>query len=205
MNAINAILGWLAHHGYLGLYGVLAAGVVALLVTEDIVLIVAGCLVARGQWSLAPTWAAASAGCMTGITVSYLIGRFGGRVVLNRFGDRIGLSASRRDRAEAWFHRFGKWSFFLAYFIPGVRHFTGLSAGASHLRFPVFALFAWSGAFIWSTTFLTLGRWVGEEWPGAGHHQWCLQVVGLAALCVVGVAYWLRRRRNQPYSTLLRA
>lgn len=151
---MSATSDWVLRHGYLGMYCLLAAGVVALPVPEDATLIMAGCLVARGRWAFAPTWAAAAAGCITGITISYVLGRFLGLVVLNRFGHHIGLAAERLDQAEAWFHRIGKWAFLVSYFIPGVRHVAALSAGTSHLRFPVFVLFAWSGAFIWSTTFL---------------------------------------------------
>ena len=67
---MNATLNSVVHHGYLGLYGLLAAAVVALPVPEDTTLNVAGCLVARGQWAWAPTWTSAVAGCMTGITLS---------------------------------------------------------------------------------------------------------------------------------------
>ncbi len=202
---MSASFDWVVHHGYLGLYGLLAAGIIALPVPEDTLLILAGCLVAHGQWSLAPTWIAASAGCITGITVSYLLGRLAGQVFLNRLGERIGWTGWRRDRAQAWFNRFGKWSFFLSYFIPGIRHFAGLTAGASRLRFPGFALFAWSGAFVWSTTFLSLGRWVGAEWHRAGHPPWQLPAVMLTVLGAAGVACWLRRRRDQPHSNLLKA
>jgi len=58
---VSATLDWILRHGYLGMYGLLAGGVVALPVPEDTTLVVAGCLVARGRWALAPTWAAAAA------------------------------------------------------------------------------------------------------------------------------------------------
>ena len=184
-------------YGYLGMYGLLAAGVVALPVPEDSILIVAGCMIARGRWAFAPTWTAAAAGCMSGITVSYLLGRFVGLAKLNRLGQWVGLTAERRDRAEAWFHRVGKWSLPIAYWIPGIRHVSALTAGASHLRFPVFILFAWSGACIWVTTLLSLGYLVGEEWerelPQARQPQLWL----LIALCAAGIACWLWRHRNQ--------
>ena len=194
---MSAIFDWVVHHGYLGIYGLLAIGVVALPAPEDAVLIVAGSLVARGQWSFAPTWTAACAGCITGITISYLLGRIVGLVVINRFGADIGMTPARSAWTEAWFHRVGKWSFLPAYFIPGIRHLVAIIAGASHLRFPVFALFAWSGAFIWSTTFLSLGYWLGEEWHRAEGHLRLPQLALLVALSAGAVLIWLLRRRNQ--------
>ena len=197
---MTAPLEWIFHHGYLGMYGLLAGGVVAFLVPEDTTMIVAGCLVARGRWSLAPTWAAAAGGCITGVTMSYLVGRFLGLVIVKRFGHYIGLNAERLDRAEGWFHRVGKWSLLVSYFIPGIRHFAALSAGTSHLPFPLFMLFAWPGAFIWSTTFLLLGYWVGQKWEQVAR---CLQqpeLLLLVALCAGGLAFWLWWRKNQSQS-----
>ena len=197
---MSATFDWILRHGYLGMYGLLAGGVVALPIPEDTTLIKAGCFVARGRWALAPTWAAAAAGCITGVTISYLLGRFLGTVVLKRFGHYIGLTAERLDRAEAWFHRIGKWGLLVSYFIPGVRHVAALSAGTSRLRFPAFVLFAWSGAFIWSTTFLFLGYWVGQEWEQVGRRLRQPQLVVLVAVCAVAIAFWLLRRRNQSQS-----
>jgi membrane protein DedA with SNARE-associated domain len=81
---MSTLLNWAVHHGYLGMFGLLAAGVLALPVPEDTVLVVAGCLVAGGQWSLLPTWGFAVAGGAAGITSSYLLGCALGSVVLNR-------------------------------------------------------------------------------------------------------------------------
>jgi membrane protein DedA with SNARE-associated domain len=194
---MSATVDWIFRHGYLGMYGLLAAGVIALPVPEDSTLIVAGCLVARGRWALTPTWTAAAAGCITGITLSYLLGRFVGLAGLKRFSQYVGLTAERRDRAEAWFHRVGKWSLLMAYWVPGIRHLAALTAGASHLRFRVFVLFAWSGACIWVTTFLSLGYWVGEEWERAVHYAHQPQLWLLIAFCAAVIALWLQWRRNQ--------
>ena len=58
----------------------------------------------------------------------------------------------------------GRWTLLIGYYIPGVRHFTAYVAGASWLEFPVFALFAYSGALLWSLSFITLGYCLGEQW-----------------------------------------
>jgi membrane protein DedA with SNARE-associated domain len=180
----------------LGLFVVLAVGVVALPVPEDTVLIFAGCLVYRQKFALLPTWLAAFSGCITGITLSYLLGRSIGFVLLTRKGHLSGYISDRVERAEAWFHRVGKWGLLLGYFVPGVRHFIAIAAGASRLRFPVFALFAWSGAMFWSTSFLMLGYLVGEEWKQLEQHMRKPQFAVLIAVAVAAVACSLLRRRK---------
>ena len=196
---MHGLLHWGISHGYLGLFAVLAVGVM-LPLPEDTTLLFAGYLVSRGQFALLPTWLAADLGCMTGITISYLIGRSAGLIVIKRFGHYVGITPQRLERTTEWFHRVGKWGLLLGYFVPGVRHLTALVAGSSTVRFPVFLLFAGSGALIWSSLFLTLGYFLRDEWKrfGAGFNEHrplvVMGVVLLMAACLFWDWRWRRRK-----------
>ena len=52
----------------------------------------------------------------------------------------------------------------IAYFIPGVRHITGYFSGITQIPFRTYALYAYSGAFIWTGTFISLGKLLGPQW-----------------------------------------
>jgi membrane protein DedA with SNARE-associated domain len=73
----------------------------------------------------------------------------------------------------------------IGYFLPGLRHLNAFIAGASRLRFWIFALFAYTGGLLWVATFVTLGYFVGEEWartiPQVRTYLWEV-TAGLAAL-----------------------
>jgi len=51
----------------------------------------------------------------------------------------------------------------IGYFVPGFRHFTAIVAGTSKLEYRAFALFAYSGAVLWVSTFLFIGYHFGEH------------------------------------------
>lgn len=51
----------------------------------------------------------------------------------------------------------------IGYFIPGVRHLTAYLAGISRIDFQKFMIFAYSGALLWSITFISLGYELGED------------------------------------------
>ena len=52
-----------------------------------------------------------------------------------------------------------------------MRHFTAYAAGISELEPPHFALYAYSGALIWVSTFIGLGYFLGERWKAVrGEH-----------------------------------
>jgi membrane protein DedA with SNARE-associated domain len=186
---------WGISHGYLGLYLVLAVGVIVPL-PEDTTLLFVGYLVSSGKFALIPAWSAATLGCLTGIMVSYTIGRSAGLMFVNRFGHYVGITPQRLERTTQWFHRVGKWGLLLGYFVPGVRHLTALIAGSSKVRFPVFMLFAGSGSLVWSSIFLALGYCLRGGWKrfGAGFRQHRFAVVIGVVLIMAAFLLWDWRR-----------
>lgn len=155
---------WLTEYGSFALFGLLAVGIIALPVPEETMMMVAGYLISADHLKILPTFVAAYLGSICGITVSYLIGRTAGKYFIEKFGIWIGLTPARLQKGHEWFERYGKWTLFFGYFIPGVRHFTGVTAGMAGLEYHNFALFAYTGAIVWATTFLSIGYFFGDYW-----------------------------------------
>ena len=188
---------FLAHYGYIGLFGFLVFGIVGLPVPDETILVVAGYLISRGKLNPWLTFLAAFAGSVCGITTSYVIGRTLGFRAVTKYGKWLHITEERVHQVNHWFHRLGHWLLAGGYFIPGVRHFTALVAGMSDLEFPGFALFAYPGGAVWVASFLCLGYYVGENWESAlhavDHYLWEICV----AIAVLGGAIWWWRRRRQ--------
>lgn len=140
-------------------------GVVGLPIPDEVVLTFAGYLIFKGYFHPLPAALAAVLGTYCGITVSYILGRSLGVCLLQRYGSFLHISPKRLARVQDWFHRVGKWAIFCGYFVMGVRHLTALTAGSSRVRFRVFALFAYTGGFLWALAYIFLGYFLGEEVP----------------------------------------
>jgi membrane protein DedA with SNARE-associated domain len=158
------ILHWVSQYGYLGLIALLAFGILGLPIPDEVVLTFSGYLTYRGDLLLIPTILAAFFGSASGITLSYCLGRTIGLYLVHRWGRLVHISPEHIERTHQWYRRIGHWSLVFGYFIPGIRHLTALVAGAAKLEVPNFALFAYSGALIWSLTFIALGYFLGEKW-----------------------------------------
>ena len=158
----EALSTWLVQHGSIALFILLTLGIVALPVPEETLLVITGILMRKGVLNTPPTLVAAYAGSIFGISSSYVLGRSLGYYFIKTYGGWIGLTEQRLQQAHNWFERFGKWTLLIGYFIPGVRHFTGLSAGMSYLDYRQFALFAYIGAMIWVSLFLSIGYFFGN-------------------------------------------
>jgi membrane protein DedA with SNARE-associated domain len=196
------ILHWVAQYGYFGLFSLLTLGILGLPIPDEVVLTFSGYLTYRGDLLLIPTIVTAFLGSSCGITLSYGLGRTVGLYLVHRWGPLVRISPAHIERTHEWFRRIGHWSLVFGYFIPGIRHLTALVAGATKLEAPIFALYAYSGALIWSLTFITLGYFLGEKWT------WVVKVLqshlGLGILIALGIIaiYLLTRMqinsRNTP-------
>lgn len=153
---------WLAQYGSLLLFILLILGIIILPVPEETLMVISGHLMREGILNIPFTLLAAYTGSMCGITISYLLGRTLGYYFVRKYGHWVGITHGRLVKMHNWFEHLGKWTLVVGYFIPGVRHLTGLSSGLSLLEYRHFALFAYSGAVLWVTTFLSIGYFFGH-------------------------------------------
>lgn len=193
---MEIVLHWITEYGYVGMFVLLTLGVVGLPVPDETLLTFAGYLVYRGQLHAAPAYAAGFLGSACGITLSYTLGRVAGYFLIEKYGPKLHIPMERVHKVHDWFHRRGRLTLTFGYYVPGVRHLTAYVAGASELEPPIFALFAYSGALMWSASFLTLGYVLGERWNSVSGQIHRYVMVALAVAAVAGVCVWLWRRRS---------
>ena len=189
---------WLIQYGSFALFILLTIGILALPVPEETLMVIAGALMLQGKLQIPQTIIAALLGSLCGITASYVLGRTAGNFLIIRYGRWIGIGQKQLDQAHTWFERFGKWTLFIGYFVPGIRHFTGFTAGMTKLHFKEFALFAYSGALIWVSTFLSIGYFFGNYWFSLFKNMNFSIDDILTAVILIGFIYviYLVKKRN---------
>ncbi len=188
---------FLAHYGYFAIFGLLMLGIVGPLIPDETILVLAGAAVHSGQMQMIPAIIAGFLGSVCGITVSYLLGRTGAVLLLERFGPFKRHLGKHMPKVEQWFEKYGKWSLFFGYFIAGLRHFTAVTAGMSKLPAYELAMFAYPGALLWVITFVSIGYFIGQQWETIAPlvSRDILYVV--AALAVIGLGVWLYRLQKR--------
>jgi membrane-associated protein len=183
--------------GLVGIMAILFAEcglLVGFFLPGDSLLFTVGLLVARGL--VAPLWLllvllplAAVAGNLAG----WWIGRMAGPAVFDRPDSRL-FKARYVDRARVFFERHGTRTVVLARFVPVVRTFATVMAGAARMDFRRFAVYSLIGALAWTTCVTLLGYWLGQIALVRTHVE--LFIVGIVVLSLVPVAIeGLRRRR----------
>ena len=193
---------WIARYGYWAIFILLLLGIVGIPVPDETLLLLVGYLSFTGDLRLEPALVTAFLGSACGVSVSYALGRFVGIHAVDQLANRLHISPVHMALTHRWVARWGKYVLLVAYFIPGVRHLAALVMGASLLPPLVFARFAYTGALVWSGTFIGLGYVGGEEWrqlsPGLHRTVVISAVVAVLALAILFVGLWRKRKTPPP-------
>jgi membrane-associated protein len=163
----------------------------------DSLLFVAGAITASGALHVLPLIATITIGAILGNALNFAIGSWLGHKIYDgsiRWIDRVSL-----DRTHAFFERHGGKTLIAARFVPVVRSFAPLVAGASEMRAQRFQLFSALGAFLWSVLLVGGGYLFGNV-AIVRDHLGLVLLVGLAAafgpLLLLALARLYRGRVN---------
>ncbi len=192
----EAFVAWLVNYGPIVLFFVLAIGIVAVPIPEETLMVLTGMMMQAETMPVISTVIAAYAGSICGITTSYYIGRTVGIFFVHKYGKWVGLNDIKLAKVHDWFEKWGKWTLPIGYFVPGVRHFTGLIAGTSYLHYRVFALFAYTGALLWVSTFLSIGYFFGTYCMSVinGFEKPGVKLVVGGILLFLAIAFFIYRK-----------
>lgn len=201
---LNFIQSWMVHYGYYVLGISLMLELLALPLPGEVIMTYAGLLIYQGNLNWFLSILAAGAGASIGMTSSYWIGYKLGNPFFEKYGSKIHIGPERLMKTSKWFERYGYKVLIIAYFIPGVRHFTGYFSGITRMPFQTYMLYAYSGAFIWTATFISLGKILGPKWEQ--FHRIItkyLLIAGIIAAVIMIVVYLYHKYRCQLYEVTL--
>ena len=107
----------------------------------------------------------------------------------------IHVSPKHLKWADDWFERYGDATVFFSRMLPIVRTFISLPAGIAKMPFWRFTVLTLLGCIPWVLMLALIGRSVGDNWEEWRDHLHYLDYA-VVAVAVIGVAYWLIKRRR---------
>lgn len=151
----------IGQYGYGAIYFLLAIGIVGLPIPDEIMMVGIGYLSSLHVLSYPLSVLFGFLGTITGMTVSYWIGRKFGKPLLLLLGKYIFITPKKLEKAERLFERHAGWTIIFGYYIPGIRHLTCYVSGISGINFRKYFIVSSIGALIWCLIFITIGYAVG--------------------------------------------
>ncbi|MGE7024396.1 DedA family protein [Solibacillus cecembensis] len=151
----------IASYGYLAIFFVLVLGIFGIPIPDEVLLMIVGYFTNIHVLNYELAIFISFAGAFIGVTISYIIGRKAGRPLIVKYGKWIGLKEKRVMKVESWMKKYGAYSLIFGYFIPGFRQVICCFAGISKMELKTFITFSAIGSFLWSFTFITIGKSIG--------------------------------------------
>lgn len=186
--------------GTLGLYAIVFAEsgiMIGFFLPGDSLLFTAGLLSATKHvlWPFPLLILGCAIAAIVGDQVGYAFGTKAGPRVFARPDSRW-FKQEHLQRAEDFYERHGSKTIVIARFVPVVRTFAPIVAGASKMEYRRFVLYNILGGTAWATVMLCLGYGLGKKFPGIGNYlDYAILVIVVLSLCPIAFEYLRQRRR----------
>ncbi len=195
---VHALRTFVVDYGYWAVAAALLCENAGLPVPGETTLLVASFL-AYSEHTLHLGWIIAVATCAAtlGDNLGFLIGKRGGRPLLDRYQHIFHIPQRALQRGERMFARYGAATIFFARFVFGMRVFAGPLAGVLRMPWRAFAFFNLLGAAVWVTVIASAGYLFGRHWPQliAALRRLDISVLVVVVLVVL-VLWWKSHREN---------
>jgi membrane-associated protein len=204
---IDPLIAFVSAHAWLAYLTIFLAAlleavpVVGSVIPGSTIILALSALVPGGELELGWVLAAAIAGALLGDGSAFWVGHRTQREILNSWP--MANYPRVIKQSEEFFHRWGALAVFFARFVPPIRAFVPITAGAldmSPLRFfavNILAVLLWAPAHVLPGVLAVsaLHRYAGiPHHTGIIKHYWMSIVIGGAL--VVALAVWIIRRRH---------
>jgi len=204
---LNSLIAFVSAHAWLAYLTLFLAAlleavpVVGSVIPGSTVILALSALVPGGELQLGPVLAAAIAGALLGDGTAYLAGHRSQREILGTWP----LTNYPRviKQSEAFFNRWGALAVFFARFVPPIRAFVPITAGALGMPPPRFYLVNIPAVLLWAAAHVLPGVLAVSalhQYAGLPHHEhvgkhlWMFAVLGGAL--ILALAIWTIRRRH---------
>ena len=151
----SLVIAYLSKYGYAILFLAGVFGIVGIPVPEESLYVYVGMLAKNGSISFSGALASLTAGTLTGMLISYTLGRAIGQPLLDRYGKYLGVTKKRLRKTIM--HWDLSRALLAGFFIPGIRQFNPYFAGIAKFSIPGFIILSVLGAFIWVFMYMSAG------------------------------------------------
>ena len=154
----------MTNFGYFGMFLGMVLEAVIIIIPSEVILATGGILAGRGIFSF---WIAFLVGLLGSVfcaIIIYLIGYFGGRSFVKKYGKLFFMKEEDIEKCDIWFEKYGLLAAFLARNFPIVRTLISLPMGISKVHFKGFVLFTTLGSIPWTLAFVYVGYALGNNW-----------------------------------------
>jgi membrane-associated protein len=184
-----------------GLYGLIfivfaeTGLMVGFFLPGDSLLVTAGLFAARGDLNITTLIPCLLCGAIVGNATGYFIGHKAGQALYSR-PNSFFFRREHLIRTHAFYERHGGKTIVLAQFMPIVRTFAPVVAGAAGMSYRRFAAFNVVGAVLWITSMSLTGYFLGLAVPGLEKRIHLVVAAVILLSLLPALVGWVRSKRG---------
>lgn len=164
---------------YIAIFALMIANGAVSFPSSQILYIIAGYFIARGDLALPLVAFAGALGNTAGNVILYELARTHGRAFITR----MKLFPERElAKVEHAFKKKGAWFVFVGKLLPAIKVFVPIPAGLGKMSRPLFATLMFVASFIWSLAFISIGYFFGKSSDLFGRYAIILIIIATVVI-----------------------
>ena len=158
------ILNLIGNFGYFGMFIGMVLEAVIIVIPSELILATGGILAAKKIFTFWGSFLIGLLGSVFCAIVIYLMGYFGGRPFIKKYGKYFFMKEEDILKSDSWFNKYGMLSALIARNFPIVRTLISLPIGITKQPFIKFIIYTTIGSIPWTLAFVYVGYTLGDNW-----------------------------------------
>ncbi|MDT7879681.1 MAG: DedA family protein [Candidatus Hydrothermia bacterium] len=175
--------------GYVGVMVLMAMESMIFPVPSEAVMPFTGFLVYEEKFSWIGVFIFSTLGSIIGSSISYLMGLYGGRAFILKYGKYFLLEKEHLEITEKFFSKYGEITILISRFIPVVRHLISIPAGMARMNFMKFIIFTTIGASAWNMFLAYVGYILKSNWKEIMKYSKVFDLIVISAIFLLSVYF----------------
>jgi len=160
----NIVIEFIQGTGYFGVFICMILESACIPLPSEVIMPFSGYVAWKGGMSILGVTIIGALGNLIGSLIAYIIGFYGGRPLLEKYGKYILITKKKLEMAEEWFAKYGHEAVFISRVLPGIRTFISLPAGIAEMDLKKFTIYTLIGSIPWCFALTYIGYALGPHW-----------------------------------------
>lgn len=183
-------------YGYLGMFIGMILEAVIIIIPSELILATGGILASMGIFSFMGAFLIGLLGSLFCAILIYLMGYFGGRPFIEKYGKYFFMKKEDIEKGDCWFNKYGLLAALIGRNFPIVRTLISLPLGISRVNFLKFILFTFIGSIPWTFIFVYLGYSLGNNWVIFNIYISKLKIPIIIILLIIVIRFFYKKTKK---------
>ena len=151
-------------YGYFGMFLGMVLEAVIIAIPSEAILATGGILASQKIFSFIGAFLTGLIGSTFCAIVIYLMGYFGGKPFVKKYGKYFFMKEEDIEKSDNWFNKYGLMASLIGRNFPIIRTLISLPIGIMRLSFTKFLIYTIVGSIPWTFVFVYVGYILGSNW-----------------------------------------